>query len=284
MLPRKVLLLLSFFTITAVFLLISASKAPTACAYGQGNCLTQGGDPNDVCYTGTQGPDYAPGYACGDKKGYVYDINPTPADNPSQMLECSSGAGVPDGACCKPGDPKPSLPPHKGYSLGNGCNINSICYTGDRQGNSVVGEQCGKLPDWHYGTTGGASGSVPACGLAGVCCDVGVGTASYVNPCPQDNGICKSIPTAIGDIDVQSPIGFIEKLFALLLSISGGIAVAIFIFSGYRYILSRGDAEKVKNAREAMTSAIVGIIFIVFSLAIMQIITVDIFHLPGFTR
>jgi hypothetical protein len=47
---------------------------------------------------------------------------------------------------------------------------------------------------------------------------------------------------------------------------------------------SQGNPEKVQAAREQLTSAIVGLLFIIFSLAILTIIGVDILKLPGFTR
>jgi hypothetical protein len=67
------------------------------------------------------------------------------------------------------------------------------------------------------------------------------------------------------------------------LSLSGGIVVLLIIASGYRLMTSQGDPEKVKGAREQLTAAIVGLLFIIFSLVILQAITVDIFHIPGFS-
>ena len=45
---------------------------------------------------------------------------------------------------------------------------------------------------------------------------------------------------------------------------------------------SQGDPEKVKNARDQLTAAIVGLLFIIFSLALLELITRDILGLPGF--
>lgn len=106
-----------------------------------------------------------------------------------------------------------------------------------------------------------------------------VPTGYALNPCP--NGICS---TAIGDINVATPTGFIEKIFGILLSISGVIALILIIVSGYQLSLSQGNPEKVKNARERLTAAIIGLLFIIFSVAILQIIGVDILQLPGFNK
>jgi len=40
--------------------------------------------------------------------------------------------------------------------------------------------------------------------------------------------------------------------------------------------------EALKDARDQLISAIIGLIFIIFSLVILQIIGVDILRIPGF--
>jgi hypothetical protein len=94
---------------------------------------------------------------------------------------------------------------------------------------------------------------------------------------------CTQVNTALGLIGTD-PKEFIAKLFAVLLSISGGIALLMIIYSGYQLMISRGNPELVKAARERITSAIVGLLFMIFSLVILQIIGVDILHIPGIGR
>jgi hypothetical protein len=101
-------------------------------------------------------------------------------------------------------------------------------------------------------------------------------------PCRQEGKtwVCN---TALGEIKTD-PASFIARVFGILLSLAGGIALLLIIFSGYRLMTSQGNPEKVQAAREQLTSAIVGLLFIIFSLAILTIIGVDILKLPGFTR
>lgn len=47
---------------------------------------------------------------------------------------------------------------------------------------------------------------------------------------------------------------------------------------------SQGDHEKVKEAREILTSAIIGLLFLIFSLVILEVIGVDLLHIPGLHR
>lgn len=91
------------------------------------------------------------------------------------------------------------------------------------------------------------------------------------NPCKNN-----SCNTAIGAIDVSSGQAFVAVLFRLILSLSGGISLILIIYSGYSMSTSRGNAEKIQAAKETLTSAVIGLIFIIFSMTVLQIIGVDI--------
>ncbi len=82
-------------------------------------------------------------------------------------------------------------------------------------------------------------------------------------------------------MDASSPEKFVGTLFGIILGLSGGIALILIIVSGYNLMFSQGNAEKVQGARETLTSAIVGLLFIILSLVILQVIGVDILHIPG---
>lgn len=92
---------------------------------------------------------------------------------------------------------------------------------------------------------------------------------------------CTSLNTAIGSIDTN-PASLINNLFKIILGLAGGIAVIIIIMAGYKIMASQGNPEAIKGARESLTSAIVGLLFIIFSLVILQTIGVDILRIPGF--
>lgn len=81
---------------------------------------------------------------------------------------------------------------------------------------------------------------------------------------------------------MKGPGQFIQTVFAVLLSFSGGTAMLLIIFSGYRIMAAQGDPEKVKGAREMLTSAIIGLLFVIFSVTILQVLGVSILHIPGF--
>ena len=92
---------------------------------------------------------------------------------------------------------------------------------------------------------------------------------------------CLKIKTALGNVRTDSA-GFTRWMLGFVLSISGGIVIIIIIVAGYKLMTSQGNPDRVKNARDQLTAAIVGLLFIIFSLALLELITRDILGLPGF--
>lgn len=89
------------------------------------------------------------------------------------------------------------------------------------------------------------------------------------------------VETAIGPISFD-PTEFVPDLIRILISISGGIALVLMIFGSLQVVLSSGNPEKVKGGQEIITSAIMGLIFIIFSIFLLQFIGVKLFEIPGF--
>ncbi len=67
------------------------------------------------------------------------------------------------------------------------------------------------------------------------------------------------------------------KIYDLLFPI--GIAIGLFalITAGYAFMTSQGQPDKVKDARDKLTAAIVGILFIVLSIVILRVIIKTLF-------
>lgn len=94
---------------------------------------------------------------------------------------------------------------------------------------------------------------------------------------------CTEYQTAIGTIGI-TPYSFIQTFAKLLLEIGIVATLGYLIYGSWLILTSRGDKEKIQKAREMITSAIIGLIFIFLSFAILGFIGVDILHLPGFSR
>ena len=104
-------------------------------------------------------------------------------------------------------------------------------------------------------------------------------------PCTRTNadGECIAVDTAVGIINTE-PQGFVRSIFTLVLGLSGGIALILIIISGYKFMTSQGNPEKTKEATERLTSAIIGLLFIIFAFVILEIVGVDILKIPGFSH
>lgn len=92
---------------------------------------------------------------------------------------------------------------------------------------------------------------------------------------------CLEVITAIGPISTE-PQAFVRSVFSIVLGLAGGIALLLLMFAGYRMMSSQGNAEQITASREQFTSAIIGLLFIIFSFVILQIIGVEILRIPGF--
>lgn len=94
------------------------------------------------------------------------------------------------------------------------------------------------------------------------------------------------------DTGIQTVIGCVPTDFNTLLSvlmkyavrISGSIALLMMIFGSFQMITSQGNAEALKNGRGQFVSAVIGLLFVIFSTLAMEIIGIDILGLPGINR
>ena len=101
-------------------------------------------------------------------------------------------------------------------------------------------------------------------------------TPSPSPPTPSSPPVADCIPTAIGCIDVKSPEGFVNSILTLAIGLAGGIAMLLIIFGGIQILTSAGNPDKIQAGKELITSAIAGLILIVFSVFILRIIGVEI--------
>lgn len=91
--------------------------------------------------------------------------------------------------------------------------------------------------------------------------------------------------SAIGCIYFSDWKTFFEKnIFGTLIGLAGFIALICIIYSAFQLQLSQGSAEKIKKAQELLTSCIMGLMLIIFSVFILRLIGVDILKIPGFGK
>ena len=68
------------------------------------------------------------------------------------------------------------------------------------------------------------------------------------------------------------------------IGIGGVVAFLLIVFGGFQIILSAGNPEKIKAGKEMITSAIAGLLLIIFSVFILRLIGYDILGIPGFGK
>ncbi|GEM_PF-1559641 len=91
----------------------------------------------------------------------------------------------------------------------------------------------------------------------------------------------QGILTALGCIVVEGT-DFVTTLLNFGIGIAGGIAFLLIIFGGFQILTSAGNPERLNEGKELISSAITGLLMIVFSVFLLRIIGVDILGIPSF--
>ena len=90
----------------------------------------------------------------------------------------------------------------------------------------------------------------------------------------------KKIYTAVGCLSVSGD-ELAADLIRLLLGMAGGAGLLSLLGAAFILSISRGEAAKVKQAKELITAAVSGLLFLIFSIIILQFIGVTILQIPG---
>ena len=86
------------------------------------------------------------------------------------------------------------------------------------------------------------------------------------------------LDTALGCIPTN-PSQFLMAAVRILLGLGGGIAFLMMIIGAGFVLTSRGNPEAVNRGKEVFTGAIVGLLMMIFSTFLLELIGVDIFGL-----
>lgn len=87
--------------------------------------------------------------------------------------------------------------------------------------------------------------------------------------------------TAIGCISIE-PNKFIAKFLGLGIGVAGGVAFLLILFGGFQILTSAGNPEQLNAGRELVSAAVTGLLLIIFSLFLIQLIGYNILGIPGF--
>jgi hypothetical protein len=86
----------------------------------------------------------------------------------------------------------------------------------------------------------------------------------------------EAINTAIGCIPIGNTDEFTSFILRWAIGVGGGIAFLLIVFAGFQIMTSAGNPERLQAGRELLTSAIAGLILLIFSVFILRIIGVNI--------
>jgi len=93
---------------------------------------------------------------------------------------------------------------------------------------------------------------------------------------------CAGAWTALGCVEVGTGSSFFSKLLGIGIGIAGGIAFLLILFGGFQILISSGNPEQMNAGKELISSAIAGLLLIIFSVFLLKLIGYDILRIPGF--
>lgn len=186
-----------------------------------------------------------------------------------------------------------AVPPPPGSICGT---ENAVCCTGSfnpcNSGLTCTSGRCQQpgatpfSPPPSSATCGGVTqpccaGSVCNAGLSctgGMCLTSNPASMGVSPTCNNGDGI----NTAIGCIPINDTNAFVGFILRWAIGIGGGIAFLLIIYAGFMIMTSSGNPERLKAGQELLTSAIAGIIMLIFSIFILRVIGIDILKLGNF--
>lgn len=101
----------------------------------------------------------------------------------------------------------------------------------------------------------------------------------------DENPLCDGglgVNTAIGCLSAGRPTVFIGQLLGWAIVVGGGIAFLLAAYAGFQISTAAGDPKRVQAARELLTSALSGLLLIIFSIALLKVIGINILSLSTF--
>lgn len=70
----------------------------------------------------------------------------------------------------------------------------------------------------------------------------------------------QAVPPNIIDQDLDNKT--VQNVFNIVLGLAGAVAVAFVVFGGVKYMLSQGEPQQTKQARDTILYAVIGIVVV----------------------
>ena len=95
-------------------------------------------------------------------------------------------------------------------------------------------------------------------------------------------GTHNGITTDFGCIPID-PVAFVGKFYGIGLSFIGALSLIFIVYGGYTILMSQGDPLKLQTGKSYLYYAIAGLLLAIFGYVFIQLLLVDILHIPGFS-
>lgn len=115
--------------------------------------------------------------------------------------------------------------------------------------------------------------------LPSICKQLSLQFQASCNSCLSDG---QHIWTAIGCVPIKFEEIIKDYVFKTGVGIAGSIAFLYFLYGAFMILTSAGNAERIEEAKQIITSALTGLLLIIFSIFLLRVIGVDVLALPGF--
>ncbi len=111
----------------------------------------------------------------------------------------------------------------------------------------------------------------------------GIKSPGEIQQCVRCNTNGRGIWTGLGCFETDISALIKNTLLGLGVALGGVVSMLCIIYSSVMLQTSGGNPERIKKAREYLTSCIIGLLLILFSVFLLQLIGVNILRLPGFS-
>jgi len=102
--------------------------------------------------------------------------------------------------------------------------------------------------------------------------------------CPDSDIWDGKINTAIGCIPVYDQSAFLAFILRWAFGVGGAIAFVLIVMAGVMIMTSAGNPDKIQAGKELLTSAISGLLLLIFSVFILQWLGFELLNIGEFAQ
>ena len=134
-------------------------------------------------------------------------------------------------------------------------------------GNAIAGCYCKANPDFNWPSQESADDCTSWCADYG-----GVNKYEGAAPVAPEKGGAPSPINLINPIAATAVPQLIGSIIKAVLGIVGALALAMFIYGGFMWLTSAGSPDKIKKGTDILTWAVIGLIVIFVSYALVDFV------------